>query len=197
MQEPPRRKPRIPLSSEELFYFKKVKQLKEFKKLQDFKKTSFYKSINLINICLAAFLTYCLFSVVACCYWQKAYILKIKCSYDHYNNITKKLSIKEIDITTTAGENIPVNTNNLFQSPQPSDELYIGRDFIFGKILKVKLLYDERSFWHLNMYPIMTVCAFALLMGFLIYMVNKHLTINGLLTVLGLFSLASLYFLLI
>ena len=41
------------------------------------------------------------------------------------------------------------------------------------------------------------ITLFVLCMGFFVYKVNKHLSIAGLLTVFGLFSLASLYFILI
>lgn len=198
MQEAqPRRKPRIPLSPEELYYFKKSKQLKELKQLEDFQKTSFYKIINRINIALAAFLTYCLFSILISCHWQKTTILNTKCSYDQYDVKTQQLSIDEIEITTTSGELIPIRTSNLFQVPQKNEILYIGRDFIFNKIIKVKFAYDNRAFWHFYTYPTCTVCVFALCMGFFIYKINRHLNVNGLLTVFGLFILASLYFVLL
>jgi hypothetical protein len=38
-EEQPRRKPRTPLSTEELFYVKQIKLLKELKRIEDFKKT--------------------------------------------------------------------------------------------------------------------------------------------------------------
>jgi hypothetical protein len=63
--------------------------------------------------------------------------------------------------------------------------------------VKVKLANDDRCFWHFYTYPSLTVCVFALCLGFFAYKVNKHLSINGLLTVCGLFILASLYFVLI
>lgn len=196
-EEQPRRKPRIPLSPEELYYFKKIKHLKELKKEQDFKASSFYKNVNRVNIVLAGFLAYCVFSILIYCKWQTAYILNATIYYGDFDSEKEKYTISEIKITTTDGELIPVKTTDLFQIPQQNEVLFIGRDFIFNKILKVKLAYDDRSFWHIYTYPLFTVCAFALCLGFFVYKVNMHLTVNGLLTVFGLFTLASLYFVLI
>ncbi len=191
------RKPRIPLSPEELYYFKKIKQLKESKKIETFKATLFYKIINSINIALAGFLSYCFLSIVVFCQWQTTYITKSECSYGQYDEVHQQRSVSEIKINTTSGEYIPVKTRNLFREPKPNEALYIGRDFIFHKILKVRLEYDERSFWHIFTYPIFAICSFAIGLGLFIYKVNKHLSVNGLLTVFALFAIASAYFILI
>lgn len=196
-EEQPRRKPRIPLSPEELYYFKQIKHLKELKQIEDFKKTSFYKIINRVNIILASFLSYCILSILICTHWQTSYILKAESSYGEFDPETKKPSITEIKLTTIDGEFIPVKASQLFERPKPNEVLYIGRDFIFNRVLKVKLANDDRSFWHIYTYPLFTVCVFALCLGFFVYKVNKHLTVNGLVTVFGLFILASLYFVLV
>ena len=196
-EEKPGRKPRIPLSPEELYYFKKIKQLKENKKIEDFKATLFYKIINPINISLAGFLSYGFLSILVFCQWRTTYITKAECSYGEYDEVRKQRTVSEIKIYTTSGEYIPVKTRNLFREPKPNEVLYIGRDFIFHKILKVRLEYDERSFWHIFTYPIFAICSFAIGLGLFIYKVNKHLSVNGLLTVFGLFALAAAYFILI
>lgn len=196
-EEQPKRKPRIPLSSEELFYYKKLKQLNHLRQIEEFKKTSFYIIFNRINIVLAAFLTYCLFSILVLCQWEKTSIKTVECSFDKYYEENQKLSIDEINIITTTGEFIPIKTKDLFQEPMAMEDIYIGRDFIFKKTLKVKLENHTTSFWHFYTYPAFTVSLFALCMGFFIYNLNRHLTVNGLLTAFGLFSLASLYFVLL
>ena len=194
MEEQPRRKQRIPLSPEELFYFKKLKQLKELKRVQDLKKTTFYKIINRINVALAAFLTYCLLSILISCNWQKAYVSKVMSYYGPFNEQVNAQSIIELQITTTDGTFVPIKTSDIYQVPQKNDLFYIGRDFVFNKIIKAKLSFDDRTFWHLYTYPSFIVIVFALCLGFFIYRVNKHLSVNGLLTVFALFFLASLYF---
>jgi len=195
-EEQPRRKPRVPLSPEELYYYKKIKQLNELKRVDDFKKTSFYKIVNTLNIILAAFLAYCVLSVLICSRWEQLQLASANCIYGQYNNEDANTSIVEIQLLSTTGELIPIKTSDLFEPPKPNAVFFVGKDFIFNKIIKVKFETDTRSFWHLYTYPIFGVCVFALLMGFFVYKVNKHLTINGLLTVFGLFMLASLYFVL-
>ena len=196
-EEQPKRKPRIPLSKEELFYVKEIKKLKEIKRIEDFKASKFYKFLNRANIFLAGFLTYCVLSILIFCHWEFKTIDKVNCSYGNYNPITNKRTIDEIEVTTTDGNFVTIKTDELFQMPQQNEAFYIGRDFIFGKIIKVKLAFDDRAFWQIYTYPAFTVTLFALCMGFFVYKVNKHLSVNGLLTVFGLFVLASLYFILI
>jgi hypothetical protein len=196
-EEQPKRKPRIPLSKEELFYVKEIKKLKELKRIADFKATKFYKLFNRANIFLAGFLSYCILSVLTCCYWQSSIISKVHCSYGDYSAITKKRTIDEIEITAKSGDFLTIKTDELFQVPEENDIFYVGKDFIFGKTIKAKFAFDDRSFWQIYTYPAFTVTLFALCMGFFVYKVNKHLSTNGLLTVFGLFSLASLYFILI
>lgn len=195
--EKPGRKPRIPLSPEELFYVKKIKELKEIKKVEDFKATFFYKFFNRMNIALAGFLSYCVLSILVFSQWQTATITYVKCSYDNFDREAQQQSISSIEIKTASGEFMPIRTSNLFIEPQEHQSVYIGRDFIFKKILKVKLQYDERTFWHIYTYPVFAICMFALGLGLFVYKVNKHLTVNGLLTVFGLFFLASIYFILV
>jgi hypothetical protein len=196
-EEQPKRKPRTPLSAEELFYVKEIKKLKELRRIADFKATKFYKVLNRANIVFAGFLSYCVLSVLICCYWESNIISKVNCTYGKYNPTYNKRTIDEINITTISGDYVNIKTDDLFQVPQVNESFYIGRDLIFGKVIKAKLHFDDRAFWQINTYPAFTVTIFALCMGFFVYKVNKHLSINGLLTVFGLFALASLYFILI
>ncbi|MES2565383.1 MAG: hypothetical protein V4565_00860 [Bacteroidota bacterium] len=193
----PGRKPRIPLSPEELFYVKKIKELKEIKRVEDFKATVFYKFFNRANIILAAFLSYCVLSILVFNQWQTTSITTFNCSYGKFDNVAQKQSISSIEIETISGEVVPIKTSDLYQEPENGQPFYIGRDFVFKKIIKGKLDYDERTFWHLYTYPVFGICIIALVLGFFVYKVNKHLSVNGLLTVFGLFLLASLYFILV
>ncbi len=193
-EEQPRRKQRIPLSPTELYYFKELKKLKQAQKIEKFKASFFYKITNRANITLAAILTYCLISILMLNYWQKTYVLKTISVYGETKAHNHRRTIAELQIKTTSGEHIIVKTDDLFELPEFNQEIYIGKDFLFGKVLKAKLAYDERPFWSINSYARFTVCIFALAMGFFVYKVNKHLTINGLLVTFALFFLASLYF---
>ncbi len=193
-EQQPRRKNRIPLSSEELYYLKKIKELKKIKHIEEFKKTKFYQIINRINIILACFLSYTLFTILFFCHWQTATISKVNCFYGDKNPKTLLRAVKEFTVTTTNGDVIPVKSNALFRTPAELETFFIGKDLLFRKILKIRLIDQHQSFWHINTYPKLSLCIFSLCLGFLIYVVNKHLTVNGLLTVFGLFTLTSLYF---
>jgi hypothetical protein len=197
LEEKSKRKPRVPLSSEELFYYKKLKVLNEQRKIEDFKKSTLFIAVNRLNVILASFLTYGLFSILVACHWEKSSISSAACSYEKQVEPNQVPSINAINIITSGGERIQVKTKALFDEPQANDIIFIGRDFIFNKTLKVKLGNRANTFWHFNTYPILAVILFALGLGFFIYNLNRHLNVNGLLTSFGLFILASLYFLLV
>ncbi len=196
-EEQPRRKQRIPLSPEELHYFIKLKKLKEVKKLEQFKATSFYKIVNTLNISLAAVVTYCVLSILMLSTWQKTYIQEYAMTLGKLVPETDQYTISEIHLQTMSGNEFIIKTDYLFIEPKVGQPVFLGKDFIFNKTLKAKLSYDNRAFWSINAYASLSVCLFALGIGFYIYRYNKHLTVNGLLTAFGLFGLACLYFILI
>jgi hypothetical protein len=196
-EEQPRRKQRIPLSPEELHYFIKLKKLKEVKKLEQFKATSFYKVFNSLNIVLAAVVTYCVLSILILTTWQKTYIQNYAITLGKLVPEIDQYTISEIHLQTMSGNEFTIKTDYLFKEPKTYQTVFLGKDYVFNKTLKAKLSYDNRAFWSINAYAALSVCLFALGIGFYIYHYNKHLTVNGLLTAFGLFGLASLYFILI
>lgn len=196
-EEQPRRKQRIPLSPEELYYFIKLKKLKEVKKLEQFKATYFYKIFNSLNIILAAVVTYCVLSILILTTWQKTYIQNYSISLGNLVPENDQYTISEIHLQTMSGNEFAIKTDYLFKEPTKYQLVYLGKDYIFNKTLKAKLSYDNRAFWSINAYASLSVCLFGLGIGFYIYNYNKHLTVNGLLTTFGLFGLTSLYFILI
>lgn len=196
-EEQPRRKQRIPLSPEELHYFIKLKKLKEVKKLEQFKATSFYKVFNSLNIVLAAVVTYCVLSILILTTWQKTYIQNYAITLGKLVPEIDQYTISEIHLQTMSGNEFTIKTDYLFKEPKTYQTVFLGKDYVFHKTLKAKLSYDNRAFWSINAYASLSVCLFALGIGFYIYHYNKHLTVNGLLTAFGLFGLASMYFILI
>ena len=196
-EEQPRRKPRVPLSPEELYYFIKLKKLKQVEKVERFKATFFYKIGSCINIFLAGLITYFILSILILTSWEPSHIAYYSVSRGGVKPENNQRTISEIQLQTMSGYCVVIKTDYLFEEPKKHQPIYLGKDILFNKILKVKLSYDDRAFWSINAYASLSVCFFVLCIGFLIYKINKHLSVNGLLTVFGLFSLASLYFLLI
>jgi hypothetical protein len=196
-EEQPRRKQRIPLSPEELYYFIKLKKLKEVKKLEQFKATSFYKIINSLNVILVGVVTYCVLSIIVLNTWQETLIFNYSTGFGDLVPENNQFTISEIHLQTMSGNEFTIKTDYLFKEPKKYQPVFLGKDYVFNKMLKAKLSYDNRAFWSVNAYASLSVCLFALAIGFYIYKYNLHLTINGLLTAFGLFGLASLYFILI
>lgn len=196
-EEQSRRKQRVPLSPEELYYFKQIKKLKQIEKLEAFKSTYFYKILNRINIVLAGFLTYSILSILILCNWEQGYITKQVSTYGSLIKEKQQHTISDVELIISTGEFVHLKTDELFEQPTANQTIFIGRDYIFNKIIKVKFAFDDRPFWNVNSYASLSLCLFAMSLGLFIYKVNKHLSVNGLLMVLGLFSLASLYFIVI
>ncbi len=196
-EEQPRRKPRVTLSPEELYYFIKLKKLKQLEKLEKFKRSFFYKLFNYINIFLAGLITYFVLSILILSTWDQSHIARYSTSRGDIKPENNQRTISEIQLQTMSGNCVVIKTDYLFEEPKINQPVFLGKDIFFNKILKVKLSYDDRAFWSTNAYASLSVCFFVLCIGFMIYKINKHLSVNGLLTVFGLFSLASLYFLLI
>ena len=126
LEEKPKRKPRVPLSPEELFYFKKLKLLKEQKKIEDFKKSTLFIAINRVNVFLVSFLTYGLFSILVACHWEKSSIRTAACSYEKQVEQNQTPSINAINIITSSGELIQIKTKALFDEPHVNDIIFIG-----------------------------------------------------------------------
>ncbi len=195
MHEQPARKPRVPLSKEELFYVIETKKLKQQQQLVFFKASVFYKIINCLNIALAAFLCYATLSILFFCTWSTDVIKVTTANYGDYNIETQTRQIINLQLTLVNENSIEIKPINLLKAPANNTVIFVGKDYLMGKIIKTKLANEQSVFWCTKTYPIFTVCCFALIMGFFIYLANRHLTYNGLLTALGLFTLASLYFL--
>ena len=194
-EEQPKRRQRNPLSAEELKYFIKLKKLKQLEKIEEFKKTKFYKFFNSLNIILFSIISYYIFSVFFACNWQEEIIKNV--TYSRKGGFVEEAqnySITEVDLETYSGKRFLVKTDLFFVEPMPFQHIYIGRDFIFNKALKTKFVGDEREFWNFTTYPCFILCSFALLLGFAIYKLDRHLNGNGLLMAFGLFFLSCLYF---
>lgn len=194
MQEQPRRKPRIPLSPEELFYMLELRKLKQAQKLQSFKASSFYGFMNLLNIVLVALVTYCILSIVTLCIWEKTKVVQVKCSYERYSKDPSKTLISELEMYDVNDNHLSLKTSNLHQCPQKNDIIFLGKDVLFGKILKVCIGQNEDVYWTIFSYASISLNVFALLICFFIYKVNMHLTIHGLIMSCAILMVACLYF---
>jgi hypothetical protein len=195
IEEQPKRRQRNPLSAEELHYFIKLKQLKQTQKIETFKKSNFFKSFNMLNVLLVALLAYYICSVLFVCHWKNDTITHVSVSRSGpFHQANGQRSIAEVNLETTGEKNFTIKTDLFFTEPLPEQSISVGKDVVFGKILKVKFSNDDRLFWNINTYPSFSLSIMVLLLGMFIYAVNKHFTVNGLLIAFGLFFLANLYF---
>jgi hypothetical protein len=194
-EEKSKRRQRNPLSAEELHYFIKLKQLKQTEKIEVFKQSIFFKTFNALNVILTALLAYYIFSVLFGCAWQNDSITHVSVSRSGpFHEANGQRSIAEVNLETTGEKKFTIKTDLFFTEPLPKQSISVGKDVVFGKILKVKFSNDDRLFWNSNTYPSFSLSIMVLLLGMFIYAVNKHLTVNGLLIAFGLFFLANLYF---
>lgn len=197
MQEQPRRKPRIPLSPEELFYMLELRKLKQAQKLESFKASKFYKAMNLSNIVLVGLVTYSIVSIITLTVWQKTTVKQVQCRYESYSSVPSETLVKELEMYDVDGNYLQLKTRELHFCPNAKDVIFLGKDALFGKIVKVSLGTDDNIYWTIFSYASISLSVFAILISFFIYKVNMHLTIHGLIMSCALLMVASLYFVLI
>lgn len=195
MAEQQKRKPRIPLSQEELFYYVQYKKLKQEEKLQLFKKTKFYKFFNACNVIFAALVTYNILSILLVCCWEENTIQSVSFNYGKTNLEKLQREISDMQIHTIDGEQYHISTYDIYEVPKENEKILLGKDYIFRKVVKVKLQDNTNTYWTINSYATLTISGFALFISFFVYRLNRHLTTNGLLTVFGLLFLSAIYYL--
>jgi len=187
-----KRRPRVPLSPEELFYFIQLKKLRKTEQVLAFKATRYYKGLNSVNITIVVLITYIVLSAFFLCSWQKNYILELK-TVGQYNAAAARREIINMSIRTTNGELIELSTSNLYELPRKFDAVWVGRDFLFGKILKGKLQGHREGYLHANLFPVFFISFFVIAVVFMVYYFNLHLTRYGLTAITILLGLALLY----
>ncbi|MBS1637043.1 MAG: hypothetical protein JST26_14085 [Bacteroidetes bacterium] len=188
-----RRKNRIPLSPEELYYFIQLKKLRKTQELQAFKKTTYYKNLNRVNVFFVFILSYIVLSAFFLCHWEKTHVQSLYTSYEPVRPGVEKRSISDVHLQTVDGLDLSLKTENLFSVPQKDEAVWIGRDFLFGKILKARLFYEGEDYFHIGVYPLFFVCLFVMFIVCFIYNFNMHLTRHGLVGVTSLLGLAFIY----
>lgn len=188
-----KRRARTPLSPEELFYFIELKKLLKQEQRLLFKKTRYYRNLSLINITYVFLISYIVMSAFCLCRWHKAYVLNVDSSYAAAVPGLSQRPFSDVYINTVAGEYLSLKTRGLYELPKKFDEIWVGTDFLFGKTLKARLFRDGSDYFHFNMYPLFFVCAFVMLLVYVIYSFNLHLTRHGLTGITTLLSLAFMY----
>lgn len=191
-----RRPPRIPLTQEELFYVIELKKLKRKEQLLLFKTSRYYKNMNLANIGFVLIISYIVASAFVLCSWQKTYVIDVD---SRYGPIVpgEQRSFSDVYVNTTSGAYLSLKTDELYSVPKKHDEIWIGKDFLFGKVLKARLFRGGDSYFHFDIYPLLFICLFVMFIVYIIYLFNLHLTRHGLLGVTTLLSLAFVYILFI
>jgi hypothetical protein len=194
MAEQQKRKPRIPLSQEELFYYIQYKKLKQEEKLQLFKKTTFYKFFNTCNILFAAIVSYNILSILLVCYWEENTIQSFSFNLGKTNLDKLQREISDLQIHTADGELYHIKTYDLYELPKENEKILLGKDYVFRKVVKTKLTDNTNIYWTNTSYATLTISSFSLFISFFVYKLNRHLTTNGLLTVFGLLFLSVIYY---
>lgn len=197
MPEQRKRKPRIPLTKEELFYVIELKKLKQAQKIAAFKASKFYNILNKINIALVALITYCALSVLIASSWTTSTIREVEIHTSKYNPEAGKRVYTEVEISTTNNEHHLLKSDNLYTEPKKGDLIFLAKDFLFRKTVALKFENCEEKFYPVFSYATLTLCFFVLAISIFIYLVDKHLTSNGLLMCCGLAALTLLYYLLL
>jgi hypothetical protein len=180
-QESNKRPPRIPLTPEEVQEFIRFKKYKERARIERFKKTRTYKILNAFNVISIIIYTEIIFAFLGSCDFTPHYILSTNVYTGDeviggkriYSSATfKMINGKEYDVSIRDTVSLP----NLPNKYTPA-KLYVGKDWILRKEIKVRLEMGEKDYFIKRSFPLLFI---SILFGFVTfvlfgYNMNQHL----------------------
>lgn len=191
-----KKQPRVPLTPEQLkevIIFKRNKQIRAIQKL---KKTLRYKVLNVFNI-MAVFV-YC--ELIFCMYGPAIYSKGVctKASIDEYerNGDTSRV-VRFLSVWDENDTPYQLYVGESIQLPRPNSTIYVGRDFLLQKELKmiVSTSAEEYRLW--RVIPLLFLGIMITLITFLAFANNMNMVNYSLIAVSVMNGINLLYFIVV
>jgi hypothetical protein len=181
-QESNKRPPRIPLTPDEVKEFIRFKKFKERARIERFKKTRTYKILNAFNVISIIIYTEIIFAFLGSCNFAPHYILsttvytgdEIIGGKRIFSSATfRMVNGKEYDVSIRDTVSLP----NIPGKSYTPAKLYVGKDWILRKEIKVRLEMGEKDYFIKRSFPLLFI---SILFGFVTfvlfgYNMNQHL----------------------
>jgi hypothetical protein len=187
---------RVPLTSEQLkevITFKRNKQTKQIEKLR---KTRHYKVLNIFNI--ISVVVYC--EIIFCMYGPAIYTQTIctKANVDEYERVSgKSRDIRFLSVWDEHHDQYKLYVTDQIQVPKPNSIMYLGRDFLLQKVVKVVVSTSESEYRLWRVVPLIFLGVAVTLITFLAFANNMNMVNYSLIAVSVMNALNLFYFIVI
>lgn len=191
-----KKQPRVPLTPEQLkevIIFKRNKQIKAIQKL---KKTKRYKILNVFNI--VCVFVYC--EMIFCMYGPAIYHQGIctKASIDEYErNGSNNRDVRFLSVWDESNTHYQLYVGEEIQLPKPNSMLYVGRDFILQKELKMMVSTSASEYRLWRVIPLLFLGISITLITFLAFANNMNMVNYSLIAVSVMNGINLLYFIVV
>jgi hypothetical protein len=190
-----KKQPRVPLTTEQLkevIVFKRNKQIRQIEKL---KKTRRYKILNIFNI-----ISVLIYSEIIFCMYGPAIYTQTVCTRaaaEEYERATgDEREIRFLNVWDANGEEYKLYVSDQIQVPLPNSVMYVGKDFLLQKVVKVVVSTSESEYRLWRVVPLIFLGISITLITFLVFanhmnMVNYSLIAVSVMNAINLFYFIS------
>jgi hypothetical protein len=189
MREVNKRPRRIPLTSEEVSHFVKLRKRRELVELIKFKRTRTFKFLNSWNVLSIFIYLELIFCYFGPCHYQTHYSYQVNAHMGNKHAENGKTIISDIDIYALDGVIYNLVIDDFIQVPPKFSSFKVGKDFILQKKLKAVLSSSSKSYRIFSASPVLFLSVFLSIICFAAYHFNLN---ENLFSLWGLFSLNSL-----
>jgi hypothetical protein len=191
-----KKQPRVPLTPEQLkevIVFKRNKQIKQIEKL---KKARHYKILNVFNIiCVLVYseIIFCMYgpAIYTQCICEKAVV-------DEYERSTSDgREIRFLNVWDSNGEEYKLYVADQIQVPLPNSVMYVGKDFLLQKVVKVVVSTSESEYRLWRVVPLIFLGISITLITFLAFANNMNMVNYSLIAVSVMNAINLSYFIVI
>jgi len=187
---------RVPLTPEQLkevITFKRNKQIRQIEKL---KKTRRYKILNVFNI-----ISVLIYSEMIFCMYGPAIYKEVLCSkamiteYERTEGDGRE--IRFLSVWDTNNEEYKLYVSDQIQVPLPNSKMFLGRDFLLQKVVKVVVSTSEDEYRLWRVVPLIFLGISISLITFLAFANNMNMVNYSLIAVSVMNAINLLYFIVV
>lgn len=189
----PQRVPLTPEQLKEVITFKRNKQIKQIEKL---KKTRRYKILNIFNI-----ISVLIYSEMIFCMYGPAIYTQTVCTratVDEYERTSGDgRDIRFLKVWDEYNEEYKIFVSDQIQVPLPNSLMYLGKDFLFQKVVKVIVSTSESEYRLWRVVPLIFLGISITLITFLAFANNMNMVNYSLIAVSVMNAINLFYFIVV
>ncbi len=189
----PQRVPLTPEQLKEVITYKRNKQIIQIEKL---KKTRRYKVLNVFNI-----ISVLIYSEMIFCMYGPAIYTETKCSkaiVDEYERADgDEREIRFLKVWDEHNDEYKLYVSDQIQVPLPNSLMYLGKDFLFQKVVKVAVSTSDSEYRLWRVVPLIFLGISITLITFLAFANNMNMVNYSLIAVSVMNAINLMYFIVV